>query len=66
MIVSLKEKGYENFNGENNPKARLSKEDVKNIRHRIEINHENISEVYRDYKDKISFSAYEKVCYHNT
>lgn len=47
--------------GEKNPRAKLSEKDVIDIRNRRYINKERIVDIYKDYKEKISYSAFEKV-----
>ena len=54
MIRSLKEIGYKNFSGGNNPKARLTKDDVYNIRYRHEVLQEAPRKIFIDYEKKIS------------
>lgn len=67
MIYSLKENGYKNFKGSNNPKARLTEEDVKHIRYEIEQNKINPNVLYEsEYKEKISKSAFRKVVRYDT
>lgn len=47
--------------GEKNPRAKLTEVDVINIRNRKYLNKEKTIDIYQDYKDKISFSAFEKI-----
>ena len=47
--------------GENNPRAKLTNEDVLAIRNRVHINWESQLDVYQDYKDRISFEAFAKI-----
>lgn len=47
--------------GENNPRAKLTNEDVLTIRNRVHINWESQLDVYQDYKDRISFEAFAKI-----
>lgn len=64
--------GYNNtFGGEKcqldgNPRARLTVSDVENIRKYYQLKTLTISEVWEKYKDKISFSAFEKIWLGNT
>ena len=44
-----------NVQGENNPRTKLTNEEVLDIRNRVHINKEPLREVYSDYKDKISY-----------
>lgn len=66
------ELGYNNtFGGEKcqldgNPRARLTVSDVENIRKYYQLKTLTISEVWEKYKDKISFSAFEKIWLGNT
>lgn len=48
-------------NGSHNPRALLDEEKVLKIRTRIHINKEDSLEVYRDYKELISYDAFQKV-----
>lgn len=66
MIYSLKDRGYKNFSGSKNPKAKLTENDVKNIRFELEVNKKTREEVFDLYKDKISYSAFLKVVRYNT
>jgi len=66
MIRSLKEIGYKNFSGGNNPKARLTKDDVYNIRYRHEVLQEAPRKIFIDYEKKISWSAFDKVIHYQT
>jgi group I intron endonuclease len=47
-------------NGSRNPKSKLNERDVLDIRVRIHNNNEDALEVYQDYKDIISYSAFGK------
>lgn len=60
MIYSLKERGYKNFNGSKNPQSCLTEEDVKQIRIR-HYQGEESQLIYKDYKDRISYSAFSKI-----
>ena len=54
--------------GENNPRAQLTEEDVKNIRNR-RMNGERMSSVYEDYKDKLKNSkraGFSKIWLHES
>lgn len=66
MIYSLKENGYRNFKGSSNPKAKVTENDVKEIRYRIEVNQENRQEVFKDYQDRLSYSAFGKIVRYDT
>lgn len=46
--------------GSNNPKAKLTEEDVKKIRIAYN-NHKRQKEIYKDYKDKITFESFQRV-----
>ena len=50
-----------NVSGEKNPRAKLTDKDVEIIRYRKYINGESTSKIYLDYKERISFSAFEKI-----
>lgn len=50
-----------NNKGEQNPRTKLSEKDVIDIRNRRYINKERIIDIYEDYKEKISYSAFEKI-----
>lgn len=50
-----------NNEGELNPKTQLTNKEVLNIRNRIFVNHEETLTVYQDYKNIISYSAFEKM-----
>ena len=50
-----------NVSGEKNPRAKLTDKDVETIRYRKYINGESTSKIYLDYKERISFSAFEKI-----
>lgn len=60
MIYSLKERGYRLFDGSKNPKSCLNEQDVINIRKR-HFNQESNQSIYKDYEDKISYSAFCKI-----
>lgn len=47
--------------GEHNPNTELSKEDVLRIRTLVHIEHKDCIDVYQEYKDKISYSAFRKI-----
>lgn len=47
--------------GSKNPRATVSEEDVLQIRNRVHINKEESLEVFKDYKDFISYSAFSKI-----
>lgn len=47
--------------GSKNPRAKLTEEDVIEIRNRKYINGESTKNIYQDYKERISLSAFEKV-----
>ena len=55
-----------NVRGEKNPRARLNNVDVIEIRRRKYIEGEGTKQIYEDYKDRISFSAFEKVALGST
>ena len=50
-----------NNHGEKNPRARLTDAEVVEIRKRKYLNGERTIDIYQDYKDRISFSAFEKM-----
>ena len=50
-----------NNHGQKNPRAKLKDEDVIEIRNRKYVKHERTIDIYQDYKDRISFSAFEKI-----
>lgn len=50
-----------NVIGSKNPRAKLTEEDVIVIRNRKYINNESTKAIYQDYKERISFSAFEKI-----
>lgn len=50
-------------NGSKNPKAKLTEDDVVEIRRRKYVLKESISDIYQDYKDKVAFSSFEKAMY---
>lgn len=50
-----------NNQGDKNPRAKLKTDDVIQIRYRKYINQERTIDIYQDYKDRISFSAFEKI-----
>ncbi len=53
MIYPLKERGYANFKGAKNPKAKLTEDDVKSIRYRYEVLNQTVDEIYEDYRSII-------------
>ena len=55
-----------NITGEKNPRAKLKDEDVIEIRRRKYIGGEGTKQIYQDYKDRISFSAFEKIALGST
>jgi len=55
-----------NVTGEKNPRARLTDQDVINIRRRKYLEGESTKTIFQDYKDKISFSAFEKIALGST
>lgn len=52
--------GLTNVIGENNPKAKLTEDDVKKIR-KAYTEHKKQKEVYEDFKDKISFGYFQNL-----
>ena len=52
--------GLTNVIGENNPKAKLTEDDVKKIR-KAYTEHKKQKEVYKDFKDKISFGYFQNL-----
>ena len=46
--------------GSSNGRSKLTESDVLEIRNRIYLKHEDMLDVYQDYKDRISYSAYGK------
>ena len=50
-----------NVTGSKNPRAKLTEEDVIEIRRRKYIENESTKSIYQDYKERISASAFEKV-----
>ena len=50
-----------NNQGDKNPRAKLKTDDVIQIRYRKYINQERTIDIYQDYKNRISFSAFEKI-----
>ena len=52
---------YINNSGGSNPNAKLSNQDVLTMRKRY-VN-ENLNQIYKDYKDKVSFSTVKKILY---
>ena len=66
MIYSLKEKGYHNFDGSKNPHAKLLEEDVRKIRYSIEVEKINRKDLYENYKDRISYSTFQKIIRYET
>jgi group I intron endonuclease len=58
--TSMIKKIKTNNHGSKNPKSKLNEDDVLEIRKRIHINNEQPIDVYEDYKDIISYSAYTK------
>ena len=62
MIKPIKQ----NNNGSKNPRAKLTEADVVEIRKRKYILNESISFIYQDYKDRVTFSTFEKAVYGNT
>lgn len=55
-----------NNQGSNNPRAKLQDTDVINIRYRKYILGEGTKTIYEDYKERISFSAFEKIALGST
>lgn len=53
-----KQWGGTNVQSQNNPNTELTNEDVLEIRNRIYLNKERITEVYKDYQSKIGISAF--------
>lgn len=59
--------GYNNTYGgernqlDGNPRARLTEEDVKNIRKKYNLKNVTTLEAWEEYKNRISFSAFEKI-----
>lgn len=49
-------------NGSHNPRAQLTEEIVLNIRNRVYLNNESYLDVYKDFKDLVSFASFEKAC----
>lgn len=60
MIYNLQERSYNSFVGSKNPKAKLTEQDVCDIRWRHYQGEEN-QVIYQDYSEKISYSAFKKV-----
>lgn len=50
-----------NVAGSKNPRAKLTEEDVKQILIRKYKNKEGTTAIYQDYKERISYSAFEKI-----
>ena len=50
-----------NNQGDKNPRAKLKTDDVIQIRYRKYVNQERTIDIYQDYKNRISFSAFEKI-----
>ena len=57
--------GLRNTTGENNPRAKLSKNDVVDIRVR-KLNNEPLTKVFNLYSDKISLQSFKAVWYNQT
>ena len=55
-----------NVTGSKNPRAKLTEEDVKQILIRKYKNKEGTTAIYQDYKDRISYSAFEKIALRET
>ena len=55
-----------NNRGSKNPRAKLTEEDVIEIRRRKYILKEGTQYIYQTYKDRISFSAFEKIALGST
>lgn len=55
-----------NNRGQRNARAKLKDDDVIEIRRRKYINHERTIDIFQDYKDRISFSAFEKIALGST
>lgn len=48
-------------NGSKNPRAKLKEKDVEDIRKRRYIDNEKLIDIYQDYKERVSYSTFEKV-----
>ena len=55
-----------NVTGSKNPRAKLTEEDVKQILIRKYKNKEGTTAIYQDYKERISYSAFEKIALRET
>lgn len=55
-----------NVTGSRNPRAKLTEEDVKQILIRKYKNKESTITIYQDYKERISYSAFEKIALRTT
>ena len=55
-----------NVTGSKTPRAKLTEEDVKQILIRKYKNKESTAAIYQDYKERISYSAFEKIALRET
>lgn len=55
-----------NVTGSKNPRAKLTEEDVKQILIRKYKNKEGTTAIYQDYKERISYSTFEKIALRET